>query len=257
MDILGSLVQQGMSPSTGARMSNALGAGQSGGSLNDLLGSLGQMLGGGKTSQSAPAGSGGLGGVLGDVLGSLGNNKAAVGGLGALAGAVLGGGSSSAKGAIGGGGLAMLASLAFSALKKAGQAPEPPRALFEPETTTDKEALQQDAEIIVKAMINAAKADNRIDETEIQKIVGKLEKDGLTEAEKNFFVQEANKPMDLAGVIRSAGQRPDLAAQIYAASLLAIEVDTPAEKRYMQELANGLGLNSQVTGNIEGFLGMA
>ncbi|MFC1831828.1 tellurite resistance TerB family protein [Thermodesulfobacteriota bacterium] len=258
MDILGALVQQGMSPSSGARMSNALGAGQSGGSLNDIIGSLGQMLGGGKTGQSASAGSGGLGGVLGEVLGSLGNNKAAVGGLGALAGAVLGGGSSSAKGAIGGGGLAMLASLAFSALKKAGQAPEePPRALFEPETTLDNEALQQDAEIIVKAMINAAKADNRIDETEIEKIVGKLEQDGLTEAEKSFFMQEAKKPMDLDGVIRSAGGKPELAAQIYAASLLAIEVDTSAEKRYMQELANGLGLNSQVTGNIEGFLGMA
>ena len=63
--------------------------------------------------------------------------------------------------------------------------------------------------------------------------------------------------MDLDGVIRSAGGKPELAAQIYAASLLAIEVDTSAEKRYMQELANGLGLNSQVTGNIEGFLGMA
>jgi len=113
-----------------------------------------------------------------------------------------------------------------------------------------------DAEIIVKAMINAAKADNRIDETEIQRIVGKLEEDGLTEEEKNFFVQEARKPMDFDVVVRSAAGNPEMAVQIYAASLLAIEVDTPAEKRYMQQLANSLGLNSQVTGNIEGFLGM-
>ena len=70
-------------------------------------------------------------------------------------------------------------------------------------------------------------------------------------------MQEAKKPMDLDGVVRSAAGKPEMAAQIYAASLLAIEVDTSAEQRYMQKLASGLGLNSQVTGNIEGFLGMA
>lgn len=256
MDILGTMVQQGMSQSSGARMSSALGAGKSGGSLDDIIGGLGQMLGGGQSSTSGQAAAGGLGGVLGEVLGNLGSNKAAVGGLGALAGAVLGGGQSSAKGAVGGGGLAILASMAFSALQKAGQSPQPPRALFEPETAVEKDALDKQAEIIVKAMINAAKADNRIDETEIQKIVGKLEKDGLTEEEKNFFVQEAKKPMDLNAVVRSAAGSPEMAAQIYAASLLAIEVDTAAEKRYMQQLASGLGLNSQVTTNIEGYFGM-
>jgi uncharacterized membrane protein YebE (DUF533 family) len=105
-------------------------------------------------------------------------------------------------------------------------------------------------------MINSAKADNRIDEREIEKIVGKLEEDGLTREEKEFFMQEAGKPMDTDAVIRSAGNNPEMAAQIYAASLLAIEVDTPAERRYMQDLADGLGLNSEVTGTIEGYLGM-
>ena len=62
--------------------------------------------------------------------------------------------------------------------------------------------------------------------------------------------------MDIERVIRSAGSDPELAAQIYAASLLAIEVDTPAEKEYMQRLATGLGLNQRVTSNIEGMLGM-
>jgi uncharacterized membrane protein YebE (DUF533 family) len=121
----------------------------------------------------------------------------------------------------------------------------------------EQEALEKDAEVIVKAMINAAKADNRIDEKEIEKIVGKLEEDGLTNEEKEFFMQEARKPMDTDAVIRSAVQNPEMAAQIYAASLLAIEVDTPAERRYMQDLASALGLNSEVTGTIEGYFGMA
>ena len=257
MDILGTMMQQGMSQSSNSRMSDALGAGGSGGSLNDLMGSIGQMMGGSQPKQPARAGAGGLGGILGDVLGSLGNNKAALGGLGALAGALLGGGRSATRGAVGGGGLAMLASLAFSALKKAGQAPsQAPRALLEPQTPQEQQALENDAEIIVKAMINAAKADGRIDQAEIDKIVGKLEKGGLSAEEKNFFMAEANKPLELGGVVASAGNQPDMAAQIYAASLLAIEVDTAAEQNYMQQLASGLGLHPQVASYIESTLGV-
>ena len=260
MDILGTMVKQGMSQSSGSRLENAFGAGQSGGSLRDIVSILGQMLGEqqpGRTSRADQGGIGGLGGIIGEVLGGLDNNKAALGGLGALAGALLGGGKDSARGAIGGGGLAMLASLAISALTKAGETPShTPRALLEPKTPQDMDVLDHDAEIIVKAMINAAKADGSIDAAEMQKIVGKLQENGLTEEEKVFFMTEADKPLDIDAVIASAGGKADMAAQIYAASLLAIEVDTPAEKEYMQRLATGLGLSPQVTGNIQQILGV-
>ncbi len=263
MDILGSMLQQGMSQSTGTRMTNALGGagGSSGGSLTDILGGLAGALGGGQQTGAAPqaglGGLGNLGGVVGEVLGSLGNNKAALGGLGALAGALLGGGRSSARGAIGGGGLAMLASLAIAALRKAGHTPQStPRALLEPQTDEDQQALEQDAEIIVKAMINAAKADGRIDDNEIQKIIGKLQEDGLSEEEKEFFMTEANKPVNIKAIIASAEGQPEMAAQIYSASLLAIEVDTPAEQQYMQQLAQGLGLDPEVTNHIHQFFGV-
>ena len=191
------------------------------------------------------------------MLGSLGNNKAALGGLGAFAGALLGGGKSSARGAVGGGGLAMLASLAMAALRKTGQSTaQAPRAFMEAETPQAEQDLENDAEIIVKAMINAAKADGRIDETEIKKIVGKLEEGGLTDEEKNFFVTEAKKPMDLNKVVISAGGQSDMAAQIYAASLLVIEVDTAAEQAYMKQLAAGLGLHPEVASYIEQTLGV-
>jgi len=232
-------------------MSKGLGAGAGNASLNDLMGSLTQMLGGGK------AGGANLGGVLGDVIGNLSNNKAALGGLAALAGALLGGGKSSARGAVGGGGLAMLASLAMAALRKTGQAPSrTPRAFMEAETAEAKQALDEDAEIIVKAMINAAKADGRIDEKEIQKIIGKLEKGGLTEEEKAFFISEAEKPMDLDKVVNSSQGKIDKAAEIYAASLLAIKVDTPAEQAYMKQLAAGLKLHPEVASYIEQTLGV-
>ncbi len=86
--------------------------------------------------------------------------------------------------------------------------------------------------------------------------MGKLDDDGLTQEEKNFFMTEANKPQDLNGVVASAGGQAEMAAQIYAASLLAIEVDTQAEQQYMQQLASGLGLHPQVVSHIESTLGM-
>lgn len=248
-DILGSLVQGGFSQSSTKRLKNAFGAG--GGSLDQIVGGLGKMLGGGGKGSSS-----GLGGMLGDVLGSLGNNKAALGGLGALGGALLGGGSRSAKGAIGGGALAMLASLAFSALKSSGQTPpQPPRGLYEPETPEQVEELEEDANILVKAMINAAKADGAIDQSELQKIMGKFEEDGLTQEEKNFFMAESSRPLDLDGVVASAAGRPEMAAQIYAASLLAIEVDTVEEERYLKQLAEGLNLSQGTVQYIENSLG--
>lgn len=253
MDILGTMVQQGMSGSSNDRMKSALG---SGGSLNDLLGGLTQMMGGGQGGGTQSAGAGALGDMLGGVLGNLGKNKAALGGLAALAGAMLGGGRGARRGAVGGGGLAMLASLAFQALRKAGQNPSPPRALLEPQTNQEQAQLEDDASIIVKAMINAAKADGKIDDAEVQRIIGKLEKGGLTEEEKQFFVSEARKPLDLESVIRSAGNEPEMAAEIYAASLLAIEVDTKAERAYMQQLAQGLGLPDQAASYIESALGV-
>lgn len=275
-EILGSLVQSGVAGSGKNRLTSVLGSflggtggsGGSGGSGNgggDLMGSLGGMLnqsgGGGlgdmlgsvlsglSGGQNGQGSQGGLAGMLGDVLGNLGNNKSALGGLGALGGALLGGGKGAAKGAIGGGALALLASLAVSALKRGGQTPaQTPAALYEEPQQAD---LDSEAEILVRAMINAAKADGKLDETEVQRIIGKLDDDGLTDEEKQFFTREAQTPLDLDGVIASAGGRPELAAEIYAASLLTIEVDTAAEQQYMQRLADGLALAPETVAYIE------
>ena len=63
--------------------------------------------------------------MLGNVLSEAGraaggNQNLALGGLGALAGALLGGGGKSLGGAMGGGVMALLATMAFQALKGSG-----------------------------------------------------------------------------------------------------------------------------------------
>ncbi|WP_457629911.1 DUF533 domain-containing protein [Oceanithermus sp.] len=42
-----------------------------------------------------------------------------------------------------------------------------------------------------------------------------------------------------------------MATQVYAASLLAVEVDTAAENRYLDELRKALGISPQVAEYIE------
>ncbi len=248
-DLLGTLIQEGLSKSGTKRLSSVFG--QGGGSIGDVVDGLGKVLGG-KTSPSLS----GLGGILGSVLKNVGSNKSMLGGLGALGGALLGGGKRSAKGAVGGGLLTMLASLAFSALKKTGQNPVRPLvALQGPETPEQENELEEDAKVIVKAMINAAKADGGIDQKEMGKIIGKFNEGGFSQEEKDFFLSESSRPCDLQAVVESASERLELGAQVYAASLLAIDVDTEAERTYVKELAKGLGLDGKTVEYIEKSLG--
>ena len=268
-DLLGAMTQSGMSPSSGDRMKNALGGGGGGSLLESLSGMLGgqSQQGGGLGSILTQAlgggsGSGGLGGILGNVLNDAGTavggkQNLALGGLGALAGALLGGGGKSVGGALGGGVMALLGTMAYQALKGAGsQQPEVPLGLLEPQSAAERQQLEQHSEIVLKAMINAAKADGQIDQGEMQRIVGKLKESGIGKEAQQYVLTEMTKPLDTQALIASAKGQPALAAQIYAASLLAIEVDTPAEKKYLDQLAAGLGIKPEVTQRIKDMVGL-
>jgi uncharacterized membrane protein YebE (DUF533 family) len=112
------------------------------------------------------------------------------------------------------------------------------------------------ATLTVRAMLNAAKADGRIDEQEARRLVGKLQEDGVTEEERNFVLNEMRKPMETDAIVRAVPNQ-QVAAQIYAASLMAIEVDTDAERRYMQELAGKLGMDQPVVAYLHQAVGLA
>jgi uncharacterized membrane protein YebE (DUF533 family) len=125
-----------------------------------------------------------------------------------------------------------------------------------PANTEEEQQVYDVATLTVRAMINAAKADGRIDEQETERLVGKIREDGVSDEEQRFVMEELRKPMDTEAIVRAASS-PQVAAQIYTASLMAINVDTDAEKRYMQELADKLGLNQQVTAYLHRAVGLA
>lgn len=234
-DILGQLLQQGLGAASGARMqagaATAKGAGLD--SLFDALrGATGQR--GGldlaslaKEFLTQPQAGGMTGGQLG--------------GIGAALGALLGGGSGAAKGAVGGGALAMLGTLAVKALQDyaASQGKAPPQI-----GPTEMQAMTSEdtARLVLRAMIAAAKADGQIDGQEMARIMGEAGKDGMDEAERRFLVEEMSGPLDMRAIAGGVSS-PVVAAQVYTASLLAIAVDTPAERQYLADLAALLGLD--------------
>jgi len=133
-----------------------------------------------------------------------------------------------------------------------------PIALPEPELLGKHllEGIERHAELVLKSMINAAKADGQIDKEEIRRIVGKLQEVGVDAETQQYVMAEMKKPMETQQLVAAAHGRPELAAEMYGASLLAIEVDTPAEKKYLEQLAAGLRLSPEVAQRIQEMVGL-
>jgi uncharacterized membrane protein YebE (DUF533 family) len=96
--------------------------------------------------------------------------------------------------------------------------------------------------LMIRAMITAAKADGEIDPQERQRILGRLDEAGADAEAQAFVRDEMARPVDVPALV-SAVDSPHTAIEAYAASLFAIDIDTPAEAAYMRQLAQGLGLN--------------
>jgi uncharacterized membrane protein YebE (DUF533 family) len=158
-----------------------------------------------------------------------------------------------------GGALALFDRVAMAALRQQARGPAPtdaeaPPGLRPAHQPAEAERLDQTATLILAAMINAAKADGGVDQEELQRIVGKLRAAGAEAEAVDFVLSELRKPMDLEGLIRQVPDR-QVAVQLYAASLLAIEVDTAAERQYLRRLAHGLGLDASVVRCVHACLG--
>jgi uncharacterized membrane protein YebE (DUF533 family) len=265
-DLLGSMLGTNVSPTSTDRLKDALGAGgqPTGADLTKLLKSLGidasDISGrlGGLFGGKGGAGIGQtLSGTLEEAQKAIGANKQlALVALGSLVGAILDG-DSKLQGAVGGGALAALAAMAYQALKGTPQeSQEVPSTLIEPASPTEQEQLENHAQLMLRAMINATKADGQIDQDEVRRILGKLQESGADKAALDFVMAEMNKPMETEAIVAMAKGNPQLAAELYAASLLAISVDTPAERTYMQNLSTGLGLAPQAVTNLEKAMGL-
>jgi uncharacterized membrane protein YebE (DUF533 family) len=215
------------------------GTAQAGG-LQDMLGGL---LGGGTTGGGVSQG--GLGGMLESLGGAQGSTGGGLGGLlGGMAGAA------GAGGLLGGLGGAMQKAPAqndqsFGAVLNSqfDQTPEP---AIEP--SQDQEAA---AALMLAAMIQAAKSDGTFDDAEKEKLLGQL---GDIDQEEAAFVQaQMAAPIDIEGLVANT---PDgLSQQVYAMSVMAIDLDTGDEAQYLHKLATAYGMQPQQVNAIHDQMG--
>ena len=119
--------------------------------------------------------------------------------------------------------------------------PPPPSASFG-SASVDAEKTGQEAVLLIRAMIAAANADGVIDEEERNRILKKLETMDLSDQEHSFIVKELLSPAGLEDIVAQI-KSPEMAKMVYTVSLLAIEIDTDAERAYMKILARQLSLN--------------
>ena len=120
--------------------------------------------------------------------------------------------------------------------------PAPPRPVApvrEASSGGDTEAV-----LLIRAMIAAAYADGHLDEEERERIQSRLDGAGMDAEERAFMEREMAKPVSTAELVAGA-TTPELAEQVYAASLLAIEVDTAEERGYLAGLARLLGIDDE------------
>ncbi|MBU2898422.1 tellurite resistance TerB family protein [Vibrio hepatarius] len=105
-------------------------------------------------------------------------------------------------------------------------------------------------QLILKAMIAAAKADGHVDNDEMQRIESTLQEAGADTQLQTMLRNELNKPLDPSEIAKLA-QSPQQASEIYLASLIVIDEQNFMEKAYLQELAKQLQLAPDLTAQLE------
>ena len=132
--------------------------------------------------------------------------------------------------------------------------PPPPSAAPVPPPPPGAAPARSDALLLVRAMIAAANADHDLDDEERGRILQALEDARASDEDKAYLRRELEEPIDLA-TLAAAATTPELASQVYLASCLAIDIDTRAERNYLDRLAGRLGLEPERARELEGMVG--
>ncbi len=159
------------------------------------------------------------------------------------------------------GGLAAVTGLAYKAYqnyqsgKKPGEGDDGVEILPPPSDTAFDPGLAPQGEsdfalTLVRAMIAAAKADGRIDDEERKHIGDRLKLSGFDGEAEAFLLAEMENPIGIDELVASA-QSDAQKVEIYAASRLAIDPDTRAERGYLNMLAGRLKLPDALVEHVE------
>lgn len=199
--------------------------------------------GDGNATPSSPAG-GGIGGMLGGDFGK-----------GALTGGALGlllGKNRTTRKLATYGGLAAVGVMAYKAYGDYQKQQQGAGAHVEPQTVDRLPPPQVElhSQAILQALVAAAKADGHIDARERQVIEGEFSRLASDAGLQQWLHAELEKPLDPAEVARAAST-PEMASEMYLASLMAVDDQSFMERAYLDELARQLKLDDALKIRLE------
>lgn len=122
----------------------------------------------------------------------------------------------------------------------------------EPQTVQMLPAPQAElhSQAILKALVAAAKADGHIDAREREVIEGEFQRLDSDASLQSWLHAELERPLDPAEVA-SVASSPEMAAEMYLASLLAADEQSFMERAYLDELARQLKLDPGLKQRLE------
>ncbi len=119
--------------------------------------------------------------------------------------------------------------------------------------TVATDTMEQNAKLMIRAMIQAAKADGEIDADERAKIMEHMGDVGTEE--RAFIEAELAAPADAMALAQDTSQQ--MAAQVYASALMTVKVDKVSEVEYLNTLAKALNLSDEARARVHQAMGVA
>lgn len=117
-------------------------------------------------------------------------------------------------------------------------------------TVSGRMSSDEDALVLVRAMLAAAVADGHLDEGERSRIVAGLSQAGV-DAEATRWVERELADPATVDELADGVSTPEFGAQVYAAARVAIEPDTLQEREFLRGLARALDLDATLVGHID------
>ncbi|MFC6838927.1 tellurite resistance TerB family protein [Xanthomonas theicola] len=110
--------------------------------------------------------------------------------------------------------------------------------------------VEQHSQAILRALVAAAKADGHIDPRERDLIEGEFTRLNGDADVQRWLHAELEKPLDPAEVAQAA-TTPEIASEMYLASLLAADEQSFMERSYLDELARQLGIDDSLKQHLQ------
>ena len=112
----------------------------------------------------------------------------------------------------------------------------------------DQEAM---AALMLRAMIQAAKSDGRIDEQEEATLMETL--GDVSQEERDFVQNELRQPVNAADLAQDVPR--GLESQVYMMSIMGIDLDNQNEAQYLHNLATEMGMSRDTVNELHDEMG--